>query len=298
MDETRSQFLKTLSTLSEEGKEEKSREDYFYSDSEVMFNKDCKLRLIGIRSSKGSEREMKTALKANEKQAQSERKQLKKLKRKSFSCDEDCEQAIQDFKNSLKALDGKGLEMEFTAKWLIPGRPKAGEEPGDYRIHIIGELAESEEKKQVYLHSAGWFCLATNSKQDAREILQIYKSQSKVERGFRFLKSPDFLSPAIFLNKPSRIDGLLFVMTVSLLVYCALEKRIREVLKEIEEDFFPDQRRKPTRNPTAAWVFSVFKPVQIIIIEGIRKTANLKRHHKKLLSLLGEPFKLKYMTPT
>jgi transposase len=47
--------------------------------------------------------------------------------------------------------------------------------------------------------------------------------------------------------------ALLMVMTVCLLVYAALEYRIRHALKE-HEATFPDQKGKRIQSPTARWV--------------------------------------------
>ncbi|KIC74690.1 hypothetical protein DB42_AZ00450 [Neochlamydia sp. EPS4] len=57
-------------------------------------------------------------------------------------------------------------------------------------------------------------------------MLKTYKAQQSVERGFRFLKSSDFLVSSFFLKKPERIEALLMVMTLCLLVYSALEYKI------------------------------------------------------------------------
>ena len=51
--------------------------------------------------------------------------------------------------------------------------------------------------------------------------------------------------------------ALLMVMTVCLLVYAALEYRIRTALKE-HAATFPDQKGKRIQNPTARWVFHYF----------------------------------------
>jgi len=59
-------------------------------------------------------------------------------------------------------------------------------------------------------------------------VLKTYKSQQSVERGFRFLKSPDFLVSSFFLKKPERIEALLMVMTLCLLIYSALELTLRK----------------------------------------------------------------------
>ena len=51
--------------------------------------------------------------------------------------------------------------------------------------------------------------------------------------------------------------ALLMVMTICLLVYAALEYRIRTALKE-HAATFPDQKGKRIQNPTARWVFHDF----------------------------------------
>ena len=53
-------------------------------------------------------------------------------------------------------------------------------------------------------------------------MLAGYKGQARAERGFRFLKDPQFLASSLYLKKPERIMALLMVMTVCLLVYAAL----------------------------------------------------------------------------
>jgi transposase len=46
-------------------------------------------------------------------------------------------------------------------------------------------------------------------------LSKVIRSQ-RVERGFRFLKSPEFLSDALFLKKPERIEAMLMIMTLCL----------------------------------------------------------------------------------
>ena len=82
------------------------------------------------------------------------------------------------------------------------------------------------------------------------ELLNSYKGQAQAERGFRCLKDPQFLASSLYLKKPERIMALLMVMTVCLLVYAALEYRIRTALTE-HGATFPDQKGKRIQNPTA-----------------------------------------------
>jgi transposase len=48
--------------------------------------------------------------------------------------------------------------------------------------------------------------------------------------------------------------ALLMVMTVCLLVYAALEYRIRKALQD-HDATFPNQKGQPVQYPTARWVF-------------------------------------------
>ena len=102
--------------------------------------------------------------------------------------------------------------------------------------------------------------LATNYLSEAltmEKMLSLYKSQQSVEKGFRFLKSPDFLTSSLYLKKPERIEVLLMVMTCCLMVYAALEHKIRRELKA-QSAYFPDLKYKPCQNPTARWVYFCF----------------------------------------
>ncbi|MBK8657186.1 MAG: hypothetical protein IPN20_25565 [Haliscomenobacter sp.] len=67
------------------------------------------------------------------------------------------------------------------------------------------------------------FIIATNNldknKTPDDQLLTKYKSLSKVERGFRFLKDPQFIASSFFVKKPERVEALLFIMTLCLSVY-------------------------------------------------------------------------------
>ena len=142
------------------------------------------------------------------------------------------------------------------------------------------------------------FILATNQRDtealsDA-ELLQAYKAQQRVARGFRFLKDPLFLAASLFLKSPQRLMALMLVMTLCLLVYAALEHRIRERLKA-QEHTFPHQTGKPVDNLTARWVFQYFVGIHLLILaDGQALVLNLDEHHQSLLELLGLAYEAFY----
>jgi transposase len=60
------------------------------------------------------------------------------------------------------------------------------------------------------------------------EVIAAYKSQARVEGGFRLLKDPLFFVSSLFVKKPSLSEGLLMVMTLALLVYSVTQRRLRQ----------------------------------------------------------------------
>lgn len=64
------------------------------------------------------------------------------------------------------------------------------------------------------------------------ELLGVYKRQSVIERSWRVCKDPRFFVDSIYLKKPSRIDALLWLMSLALLVYSALEYYLRRTMRE------------------------------------------------------------------
>ena len=119
----------------------------------------------------------------------------------------------------------------------------------------------------------------------AQELLNEYKSQQqRVERGFRFLKSPQFLSDTMFIKSPKRIEAMLMIMTLSLLKY-----KIQRELK-VQNTTFPNQLGKPVQNPTARWVFENFFAIHLLLVSNYEQIIGLNERHRLILALLGNPY--------
>jgi transposase len=159
--------------------------------------------------------------------------------------------------------------------------------------YIAGALASSLTFQQALIEQHSCFILATNELDAAQlspqAILDGYKGQAKSERSFRFLKAPQFCASSFYLKKPERIMALLMVMTVCLLVYAALEYRIRQALKG-HGATFPNQKGQRVQNPTAQWVFHYFVGIHLLSVsEQWPVVLNLTEEHGNLLKLLGKP---------
>jgi transposase len=238
----------------------------------------------------------KQVLKATEQ----EHKAFAKLCRRAFACEQDARAALETFQNELKVLTVHDAQITQTPYYGKRGRPSQDSTPDRVSYHPQGSLAAPLHHYQAQLARASLFILASNELDTELlsddDILSSYKAQSKVERGFRFLKDPMFLASTLFLKKVQRVMALLMVMTVCLLVYAALEHRIRTTL-QAQQASLPDQKGKATQRPTTRWVFELFLDVHLLLI--VQSTAqtltmNLKDELKMLLKLLGPAYQQAY----
>ena len=221
---------------------------------------------IVIYSTEAYKRTLFTLERRYHKQSESEIATIEKLSKEYFACEADALKAVQKLKKALKLT-----QCETTISTVLGyskrGRPKKESVPDalEYKI-CIDSYRSSLEHYYQDLHKGSCFILASNDPtKQAQEIIDAYKNQYVVERGFRFLKSPEFLADSLFLKKPQRIESLLMIMTLCLFVYSALEYKIRSTLQEIEP-FYPDQKGKPTVKPTSRWVFQTFIDVHLPVL--------------------------------
>ena len=224
-------------------------------------------------------------------------KTFKKLCQQRFSCRKDAEEALscwEQLQDFARVSQSEILAHEIDAK---SGRPKLNAEPLKLEYQIAGQLYCDLERRQTALSQKGLFILATNDcgpELEMAKLLKLYKSQQSVEKGFRFLKSPDFLTSSLYLKKPERIEALLMIMTCCLMVYAALEYKIRRELKA-QDVFFPDMKYKPSQNPTARWVFFCFQRIDELSIEGEQRLVlNLQERQQTVINCLGDIYQQIY----
>jgi transposase len=244
------------------------------------------------------QRVQRTVDKQLAKQRDTERTAFKKLCAQPFACEADARQALAQCKAPLAVSRIAGEEMRPMAHHKGRGRPALGQPPARVDYALTGALASSLAARQALRAQKSCVVLATNELEaqalGAPEVLAAYKAQSAPERGFRFLKSPEFLASSLYLKKPERLMALLMVMTVCLLVYAALEYRLRQALREHDETF-PDQKGRPTQRPTARWVFHYFVGIHVLLGAMDKPLIlNLQEHHLRVLKVLGTAYESLY----
>lgn len=184
-----------------------------------------KQKWLLIRSEQAYKREQHNLNKRMLKAGEQARKSFKTLCQQRFACAQDAQNAMVKWQGKQTVCDINAQVMEVVV-YATAGRPKLGELPTRTEYQITGALFTPLASRHMALQQLGLFIIATNDVRDDLDIaslLSSYKAQQNVEKGFRFLKSPDFLTSAIYLKKPKRIEALLMVMTCCLMVYASLE---------------------------------------------------------------------------
>jgi transposase len=252
-------------------------------------------RWLVVFSQAAYERELKTLERKQARELATAEKGWRKLCRQSFSCEADAEKAAAQFNRRWKYHQ---VEAQITAQrqYTRRGRPAAEDQPEVIGYQLAGEVLVSPAGLEASRSSLGKFIIATNQldaqRLPAAEMLANYTDQGiSVERGFRFLKDPLFFAHSLFLKKPERIMALVMIMGLALLIFALAERRLRLVLQQ-NALTIPDQKGRPTQNPTLRWVFQIFEGLDVLSVSVngrrvLRQVLNMTPVHQQVLHLLG-----------
>jgi transposase len=251
-------------------------------------------RWLVITSQSGWQQAQEAVAKAQEKEQKAIHKQLYHLQAQRFNSEEEAHKNLARLVRKWKYHQVDQATSTSYVHYANKGRP-APDTPIksiDWQLQVT-VVADPDKQLAQQQHKAS-FVLATsidNQELSDEEILPGYKGQGTVERGFRFLKEPLFFTASLFVKKPSRIQGLLMVMTLALLVYSIAQRRMRQQLAK-QKETLPNQIGRPTATPTLRWIFQLLEGINVVtigtqqpvpvIIEGLTDL------RKKILCLFGK----------
>ncbi len=141
------------------------------------------------------------------------------------------------------------------------GRPGPNT-PYEQREETYYELLFEEDQAAIAADEKcdGLFCLITNDENlSLTEVLGKYKYQPFLEKRFGQLKTVFAVAP-VWLKKPERIAGLLFLYYLVLLVQALLEREVRRQMKEREIKSLPlYPEARACASPTAELILAAFE---------------------------------------
>lgn len=96
--------------------------------------------------------------------------------------------------------------------------------------------------------------------------------------------------------------ALVMIMCIALLIYALAERQLRLALEQNNETI-PDQKGKPTQQPTLRWVFQTLEGLDVLSVRVddqaiLRQVLNLRQVHLKVLQLLGPHVQKCYLVDT
>lgn len=248
-----------------------------------------------IHSKEAYAREVETLRKNTQTNEKKEAAAFNKIASVEYACAADALTAFEKFAKSCKTIGFDEPKIVEKHIYESKGRPKAGTQPAKTVYMISADHATNIEAYRQKASKKGFFIVATNEINMEREaeakIFDIYKRQSKVEKGFRFMKDPQLMANTFFVNKPERLDVFMMLMTISLLVYAALEYQLRKALEANKLTVPTQVKNKTTNKPTMRWIFQLFQGIHFFY-NGDRKPVclNVKEHQRRVIELLGCKF--------
>ena len=223
-------------------------------------------RWLVVYSQAAFERAEATLKKATQRESEAITKQLFHLQAQRFGTPHAAHEALAVLAKDWRYHRVASSQLTEHKRYAGKGRPtpRTPRKASEWQIqaHVQADDAAIERDK----HTKACYVLGTNinaSELSDVEVITAYKGQSQVEGGFRFLKDPLFFVSSLFVKKPSRIEGLLMVMTLALLVYSVAQRRLRAQLVRHQETV-PNQINQPTTSPTLRWVFQLLEGIHRI----------------------------------
>jgi transposase len=221
-------------------------------------------------------------------------KQLLHLHAKRFETPEAAQAILTALSKAWRYHQLAGVELIDHKRYACKGRPTPTSPLKAMEWQMHAQVRPAQEVIEAHKQQSACFVLGTNIParhvSDA-EVIRAYKAQSGGEGGFRFLKDPVFFVSSLFVKKPSRIQGLLLVMTLALLVYALTQRRLRQQLAKRNETI-PNQTHQPPERPTLRWVFQLLEGIHRVrvmvqgqehdLIEGLNAV------QIKILRLFGD----------
>ena len=240
-------------------------------------------RWLVVSSDAAVQRAEATVNKAQQREAEAIEKHLFHLQAKRFETPEAAKAALDTLARAWQYHQVDAYSLLDHKRYACKGRPTPTTPLKAIAWQMHAQVRTHDEQMRQRKQHKACFVVGTNidaSQVSDAEIIRAYKGQAQAEGGFRFLKDPLFFVSSLFVKKPSRIQGLLMVMTGALLVYSVAQRRLRQQLVR-QNQAVPNQIQQPTQRPTLRWVFQ--------LLEGIHRVrVTVQGHVHELIEGLNE----------
>ena len=231
----------------------------------------------------------RTITKKAEKELEKVNSNLRKLYTQPCKCRADAELAVKKIVDKLKLvkISEDDIGYEEVQKYSHKGRHSKDEQKETVAVKVIAEASLDEDAIEQKIKEDTYYVICTNDldrKWTMAELIGVYKKQSVVERNWRCLKDKKLLINAIYLELPSRINALMWIMTTALLIYTATEYLMRKKMKEQRLSIPSPDHKKELEKPSLMRLYQ-YMGNSVIMLSCDRSTGKV--------SVLGLPTEVK-----
>ncbi|MEO3863890.1 IS1634 family transposase [Acrocarpospora sp. B8E8] len=143
-------------------------------------------------------------------------------------------------------------------------RTEIGTDPGTGKPTLAWEL--DQDAIDAEAATDGWYALLTNldpDQVDAAQVLLLYKKQEAVERRYAAFKGPLAVT-TLYLKNNRRIAALITVICLALLIFCLVERQVRQALAARGEQKVNGLYAGRPAVPTGRLIFDALAGIRII----------------------------------
>lgn len=260
-----------------------------------------KQKWLLVHSNSAEDRNEHSVMSRAEKEKAALEKEIKKYEKNLFSCEPDAQKELERFTKKCKYCQVVNSAINQIEKKKTRKKSKnnsnntnnntENQKEYQYQLQIIVDI--NEDYCQLVKKNKSFFVVTTNDIErnwTPAELLQKYKSQNRVERGFRFLKDPEFFADSIFVSKNEHMQALLMIMTLGLAVFSGLEWKLQSEMMKTGTKL-KNQVGKLQDKITMRFVFQQFYGIVTATLNNSeRYFDNICEQAHTILKLLGKKF--------
>ena len=194
------------------------------------------VKLLIVRNETALESKTETVNKAAQKERERIERRLTKLRTNPAACKADADKNLAEVKATCKLTTVIFERYETVKGYDKRGRPARDATPKDKAVIVHAHVVLNQQAINDKVQEELKFVIATTDVDrdwDMTELKAIYSRQSRVERDWRVSKDPRFFIDAIYLQRPSRITALLWLVSVGLLLLVATEVVINRDCQQV-----------------------------------------------------------------
>jgi transposase len=211
-----------------------------------------------------------TVNKARQREDETSARPLVHLQAQRFPTPEAAQDALGTFATGWKYHQVDASRLPAHKRDTGKGRPTPKTPLKAIEWQIDAHVRPEDETLRSQQQGKACFVLGTHicaSQLSDTEVIAADKGPARVDGGFRFLKDPRLFVSSLFVKKPSRVQGLLMVMTFALLVYSVAQHRLRQQLVQHNQTG-PNPINPPTTSPTLRGVFPLLEGIHRVRVRG------------------------------